>query len=97
VCSVDPTQCQLLIIDTCAAHALIDGVHAERRSSCLKAAAILDVTALCDTTGADLTAARDRLGELRYRHARHVVTKTPPPPRCRRGPPSRPPIWSAHC
>jgi galactokinase len=65
----------LLVIDTRAAHQLVDGAYAERRSSCEEAAAILSVAALRHTTEADLIAARDRLGDLRYRRARHVVTE----------------------
>jgi len=65
----------LLVIDTRAAHQLVDGAYAERRSSCEEAAAILGVPALRDASEADLIAARDRLGDLRYRRARHVVTE----------------------
>jgi galactokinase len=63
----------LLVVDTRVSHALADGAYAERRADCEQAAGILGVAALRDATGADLDAARDRLGELRWRRARHVV------------------------
>jgi galactokinase len=63
----------LLVVDTRVSHALADGAYAERRADCEQAAGILGVPALRDATQADLDAARDRLGEQRYRRARHVV------------------------
>jgi galactokinase len=63
----------LLVIDTRVSHALADGTYAERRRSCEQAARVLAVPALRDATEADLEAARDRLGDIRYRRARHVV------------------------
>jgi galactokinase len=63
----------LLVVDTRVSHALADGAYAERRAACQQAAGMLGVRALRDATRAGLDAARDRLGELRYRRARHVV------------------------
>ncbi|HEU4399905.1 MAG TPA: galactokinase [Actinomycetota bacterium] len=63
----------LLVIDTRVSHALADGAYAERRGACEQAARVLGVRALREVTQADLDAARDRLGEVRYRRARHVV------------------------
>ncbi len=63
----------LEVIDTRVAHALADGAYAERRRACQEAARLLGMRALRDATEADLAAARDRLGETRYRRARHVV------------------------
>jgi galactokinase len=65
----------LLVIDTRVSHALADGAYAERRGACEQAARVLGVPALRDATPADLDAARDRLGEVRYRRARHVVAE----------------------
>jgi galactokinase len=63
----------LLVVDTRVSHALADGAYAERRADCEHAAGILGVRALRDADRAGLDAAHDRLGELRYRRARHVV------------------------
>ncbi len=64
---------ELLIIDTRAHHALVDGGYAERRASCESAAAKLGIKALRDCTIADLEAAREKLTELEYMRAEHVV------------------------
>jgi len=63
----------LLVIDTRVSHALTDGAYTERRRDCEQAARSLGVPALRDATETDLDAARNRLGEVRYRLARHVV------------------------
>lgn len=63
----------LLVIDTRVSHALADGAYAERRGVCQQAARLLGIPALRDATEAMLEASRDRLGELHYRRARHVV------------------------
>ena len=63
----------LLVIDSKAPHALVDGEYAERRRSCEQAAEILGVPALRDVT--DLDAALDRLDDLLRRRVRHVVTE----------------------
>jgi galactokinase len=65
----------VLVVDTRVSHALADGAYAERRAACEQAAGLLGVPALRDATQADLDAARDRLGELRHRRARHVVAE----------------------
>jgi galactokinase len=64
---------ELLIIDTRAHHALVDGGYAERRASCESAAAKLGVKALRDCTIAELEAGREKLTELEYMRAEHVV------------------------
>jgi len=64
----------LLVVDTRVSHALADGgAYAQRRAACEQAARVLGVAALRDATQADLDAADDRLGEVGYRRARHVV------------------------
>ena len=66
----------LLVIDSKAPHALVEGEYAERRRSCEQAAAILGVPALRDVTVGDLDAALDRLDDdLLRRRVRHVVTE----------------------
>jgi galactokinase len=72
---LDRAGLALLVVDTRVSHSLADGAYAERRAACEQAAKLLGVPALRDVTEADLAAARDRLGELRYRRARHVVAE----------------------
>lgn len=64
---------ELLIIDTRAHHALVDGGYAERRASCESAAKKLRIKALRECSFADLEAAREKLTELEYMRAEHVV------------------------
>lgn len=64
---------ELMIIDTRAHHALVDGGYAERRASCESAAAKLGVKALRDCSIAVLESSRAKLTELEYMRAEHVV------------------------
>lgn len=64
---------ELLIIDTRAHHALVDGGYAERRASCESAAAKLGIKALRDCSVSQLESSRDKLTELEYIRAKHVV------------------------
>jgi galactokinase len=72
---LDAAGLTLLVIDTGVSHALADGAYAERRRACEAAARLLELPALRDATEADVAAAADLLGEVRYRRARHVVTE----------------------
>ncbi|AKU18419.1 galactokinase [Luteipulveratus mongoliensis] len=65
----------LLVIDSRAPHALVDGEYAERPTSCREAALMLGVPALRDVPldGLDETLGRMR-SELLRRRARHVIT-----------------------
>jgi galactokinase len=66
----------LLVMDTRAEHALVDGQYAERRRSCEKAAAELGVTSLREVPFGSLDAALARLVDpVVRRRARHVVTE----------------------
>ncbi len=66
----------LLVIDTRAPHALVDGEYAARRRDCERAAQLLGVAALRDLTGDDLDDALARLDdETLRRRVRHVVTE----------------------
>ena len=65
----------LLVLDTRAPRRLVEGAYAERRATCEAAASKLGVAALRDVSTDDLEAARDRLDEVEYRRARHVVTE----------------------
>ncbi len=61
----------ILVIDTRAPHALVDGEYAARRSSCERAAAQIGVPALRDATLDDLS----KLDSSLVPRARHVITE----------------------
>jgi galactokinase len=70
----------LLVIDSRAPHALVDGEYAERHRSCERAVEVLGVQALRDVSLDDLDDALARLGDgaegdLLRRRVRHVVTE----------------------
>ena len=66
----------LLVMDTRAEHALVDGQYAERRSSCQEAARQLDVSSLREVAFADLDETLGRLPDSVIRaRTRHVVTE----------------------
>ncbi len=73
----------LLVIDTRAEHALVDGQYAARRATCDEAARLLGVATLRELTDAPgdaehaIAALRDGTsdGELRTRRVRHVLTE----------------------
>jgi galactokinase len=66
---------KLLIIDTRAHHALVDGGYAERRAQCEAVARELGVKAMRDLSIGELETARTRLPEVNYLRARHAVTE----------------------
>ena len=66
---------KLLIIDTRAHHALVDGGYAERRSQCEAVARELGVKALRDLSIRELEQARHKLPEVNYKRARHAITE----------------------
>jgi galactokinase len=66
---------ELLIIDTQAHHALVDGGYAERRASCESAASKLGVNSMRDLTMEQLLAGKDKLSEVEFIRARHAVTE----------------------
>lgn len=66
----------LLVVDSRAPHALVDGEYGERRDSCARAARLLGVPALRDVALAGLEDALARLDDdLLRRRVRHVVTE----------------------
>ncbi|HET7477476.1 MAG TPA: galactokinase [Dermatophilaceae bacterium] len=66
----------LLVMDTRAEHALVDGQYAARRQACEEAARRLGLASLREVPVADLDGALDRLGdEVLRRRTRHVVTE----------------------
>ena len=66
---------KLLIVDTRAHHALVDGGYAERRAQCESVANALGVRAMRDLSLGELEAARTRLPDVNYKRARHAVTE----------------------
>ena len=66
----------LLVMDTRAEHALVDGQYAERRASCEEAAHELGVPSLREVPADDLGATLAALStDLLRRRARHIVTE----------------------
>ena len=66
----------VLVIDTRAPHALVDGQYADRRRSCEEAADRLRVPSLRDVAVSDLSSALEHLAdEVLVRRTRHVVTE----------------------
>jgi galactokinase len=66
----------LLVMDTRAEHALVDGQYAQRRASCEEAARQLGMPSLREVAFNDLEQTLDRLSDKRIRaRAKHVVTE----------------------
>ena len=72
---IAPQGLELLIIDTQAHHKLVDGGYAERRASCEKAVAQLDITSLRDISVADYAARQSELDPVIYIRGFHAVTE----------------------
>ncbi|MDT4987588.1 MAG: galactokinase [Micromonosporaceae bacterium] len=70
-----PAGLAILVINTNAPHALVDGEYARRRASCYDAARTLGVDALRDVPVAALPAVLPRLDDVTARRVRHVVTE----------------------
>ena len=66
---------RLLVLDTRTRHALATSGYAERREACRVAARTIGVRSLREADEDLVESARARLGEERYRRARHVVTE----------------------
>jgi galactokinase len=66
---------ELLIIDTQAHHALVDGGYAERRASCESAALKLGVKSMRELSLEKLQTDRDKLTETEFKRAHHAVTE----------------------
>jgi galactokinase len=66
---------ELLIIDTQAHHALVDGGYAERRASCESAAQKIGVKSMRELSLEKLETDRDKLTETEFKRAHHAVTE----------------------
>ncbi len=73
--SVSDAGLELLIIDTQAHHALVDGGYAERRAACESAAAKLGVKSMRELTMDQLIAAKEKLIPVEFIRARHAVSE----------------------
>jgi len=72
---IAPLGLELLVIDTQVHHALVDGGYAERRASCEKAIADLNINSLRDISVADFVARKSELDEKTYLRAFHGITE----------------------
>jgi galactokinase len=70
-----PQGASIVILDTAKRRGLVDSEYAARREQCEAAAEVLGVEALRDATLDQVEAARDQLGAVLYRRARHVVSE----------------------
>ena len=66
---------ELLIIDTQADHALVDGEYAKRRQACESACKKLQIASLRDIDLMTLIAAKDSLSDEEYKRAHHAVSE----------------------
>ncbi len=66
---------ELLIIDTQAHHALVDGGYAERRASCESVAAKFAIPSMRHLTMEVLNSRKSEITETEYIRARHAVTE----------------------
>jgi galactokinase len=63
----------LLVTNTNVKHELGSGEYAKRRAECEAAAKALGVSSLRDATGAALEQAKDRMEDVVFRRARHII------------------------
>jgi galactokinase len=66
---------ELLIIDTQAHHALVDGGYAERRASCESVAEKFGIPSMRHLTMETLTSRKSEISEVEFIRARHAVTE----------------------
>ena len=64
-----------LILDSRVRRELRSGAYAERRRECAEACRVLGISELRDADAEQVEAARDALGDIAYRRARHVTSE----------------------
>lgn len=69
-----PQETRIVILDTSTRRGLVNSAYNERREQCETVAQYFGVKALRDITLAQLESEKDRLNELLYRRAKHVVS-----------------------
>jgi galactokinase len=72
---LDASGLELLIIDTQAHHALVDGEYAKRRQACESTCAKLQISSLRDIDVSVLEAAKDLLSDEEFKRAHHAVSE----------------------
>ena len=70
-----PTELKVILCDTKKPRALTESAYNERRSQCEEAARLLGVAKLRDANQDQLILNRDRMDEVVYRRARHVISE----------------------
>lgn len=75
VLSMADSSASILIANSNVRHSLGDGAYARRRAECEGAARVLGVATLRDATPQTVEDAREALGPVFHRRARHVVTE----------------------
>lgn len=73
--NVAAASLELLIIDTQAHHALVDGGYAERRAACESAVAKLKIPSLRHLSATQLDEVQNQLTPVEYIRVRHAVTE----------------------
>lgn len=68
-----PGNVSLLVFQCGVEHRLVGGEYNERREQCFAAAAILGVKALRDVSSAQLAAGREKMSDVIFRRASHIV------------------------
>lgn len=70
-----PDEVRVLVMNTMKSRELADSAYAERRQQCEEAAVLLGVPALRDATLEMIDIYHEKLGDVRYHRARHVITE----------------------
>ena len=70
-----PKDLVILIINSNIKHQLVGSEYNDRRESCEKAASIMGVPLLRDATMEMLEKFKDKMDDVTYRRARHVITE----------------------
>jgi galactokinase len=70
-----PDEVSIVVLNTMKSRELADSAYAERRQQCEEASDILGIVALRDADLEMVEQNREKLGDVRYRRARHVVTE----------------------
>lgn len=70
---IDDPNVSVLVVDSAVKHSLADGAYGQRRKQCEEACRILGIASLREATLDMVEGAKDKLGDVRYRRARHVV------------------------
>ncbi len=72
-----PSNCKFWLFNSTKKHALVDGLYAERHSECMQASKILseggESRPLRSFNVDDLEAVKDKLSDVVYRRAKHVI------------------------